>query len=919
MKADGARTTSQFVPPEIIAERYHVDREIGRGGMATVYLCTDVQDGSKVALKILRPELGSAVVVERFLREISFASELDHPQIPKVLGSGVIGELPFYVMTYIDGESLRVRLDREKQLPVEEAVRIAEAIVQPTAYAHRMGIIHRDIKPENILLSGDQVYVLDFGVARAILASSGESLTSTGVAIGTPAYMSPEQALADQDLDTRSDIYSVGCVTYEMIAGLPPFVGATPQAVMARRFVAPPPPLSEIRDSVPPPVERAVAKALARAPADRWQRIGQFGDALRATSLSPSLLMAQSAFGTRRRKFVTFASAVVAVIVSMAALGAWSIANRDHLARGRRALERWDVAGAQAEFAEALADHPDDASARLWMGQFLILDRAPLTDWSSLVLKAADSRQSLDSMDVERALALAAYADAGSPTRCDRLRSLSAQRERGHPDDFTPAVTLADCLMSDRAVVADPSSPSGYRFRSSPEEAADLYEGVLQRSENSRAAFKTIVPRLQLVLPTTPTSLRRGVMRGETDQTFIAAPELVADTMRFIPRPLTGSGAPISADPARLSRLIARNLQRLRDVGIAWTQAAPDDPDAQEMLSGILEATAKLDGAGESALSSIHLARAAISGREGDADAHLRKVRLAGSNTRILVKLGRFREARLLADSVLAWKPQAPLSDSLRLQNDALRAGLCGLLGRMQTMIEIEQPYAAEYEIRLASGEQKKLPGVLGSDVLRLRAYTAFGAPREMTMSAYRRVNETLESTVPSRELDDYRQSILRRPMTLAVDVAGTSPLASLGPSSDPFTMAIIALDKRDRRTARVLADSIAALHGSQAPGALTIDVVLQHAWLLAALDDSVGAARVLDRALRGLSSAPAQMLRDATLSAALVRAMMLRAALAGAAHDAAAERQWSGYAQELWHGADPALKSLLMQSSGRQ
>jgi len=151
----------------MIADRYKVEREIGRGGMATVYLCTDNQGGENVAVKLLRPELGSAVVKERFLREISFASELDHPQIPKVLGSGILDGVPFYVMTYIDGESLRARLDREKQLPIDEAIRIAQAIARPTAYAHSRGIIHRDIKPANVLLSNDSVYVLDFGVARA--------------------------------------------------------------------------------------------------------------------------------------------------------------------------------------------------------------------------------------------------------------------------------------------------------------------------------------------------------------------------------------------------------------------------------------------------------------------------------------------------------------------------------------------------------------------------------------------------------------------------------------------------------------------------------------------------------------------------------------------------------------------------------
>ena len=248
--------------------------------MATVFLCTDSTDGKRVAVKVLRREIGSAVIIERFLREVALSSNLDHPRIPQVLDSGVIDGLPYYVMTYIEGESLRARLDREKQLPIEDAVRIAAAVAEPMSHAHALGIIHRDIKPANILLGADAVYVLDFGVARAIIESADDRLTSTGVAVGTPAYMSPEQALADKDLDARSDIYSLGCVTYEMIAGIPPFVGATSQAVMARRFVAAAPPLNETRDGVPEHIQHAVAKSLMRAPADRWQTALQFADAL---------------------------------------------------------------------------------------------------------------------------------------------------------------------------------------------------------------------------------------------------------------------------------------------------------------------------------------------------------------------------------------------------------------------------------------------------------------------------------------------------------------------------------------------------------------------------------------------------------------------------------------------------------------
>ncbi len=270
----------EALQPQMLGDHYRVERELGHGGMATVYLCTDTRSGEHAAVKVLRPELGSVVTKERFFREIAFASELNHPRIPRVLESGISGEQPFYAMDYVDGESLRDRLKREPQLPVDEAVRIAEEIAKPMSYAHARGIVHRDIKPENILLRGNDVFVLDFGVARAIAGSTGERLTRTGITLGTPAYMSPEQVTADRDLDYRSDIYSFGCVVYEMLAGSPPFRGATPQILMASRFTTPPRPLRSVRPEIPELVEHAVMMAMAKAPEARWQSAEEFAAAL---------------------------------------------------------------------------------------------------------------------------------------------------------------------------------------------------------------------------------------------------------------------------------------------------------------------------------------------------------------------------------------------------------------------------------------------------------------------------------------------------------------------------------------------------------------------------------------------------------------------------------------------------------------
>lgn len=268
-------------PDKMLGEHYRIERELGHGGMATVYLCTDIRDETRAAVKVLRPEVGSVVTRERFSREIAFSSELDHPRIPQVLESGTTGGgLPFYSMNFIDGESLRDRLIRQPRFPVDEVRRITAAIAGPMSYAHERNIVHRDIKPENILLAGDKVYVLDFGVARAIADFTGDRLTRTGVTLGTPAYMSPEQVMADQDLDLRSDIYSFACVVYEMLAGAPPFTAKSPQMLMAARFSKTPKPLNSIRDDVPESVSKAIDKAMARKAVDRWQTVDAFADAM---------------------------------------------------------------------------------------------------------------------------------------------------------------------------------------------------------------------------------------------------------------------------------------------------------------------------------------------------------------------------------------------------------------------------------------------------------------------------------------------------------------------------------------------------------------------------------------------------------------------------------------------------------------
>ena len=320
-----------------LSDRYVVERELGAGGMATVYLAHDVRHDRHVALKVLRPELSAILGAERFLAEIKTTANLQHPHILSLFDSGEADGLVFYVMPYVEGESLRDRLTREKQLPVEDAVRIAREVADALEYAHQRGVIHRDIKPENILLHGGHALVADFGIALAVSRSDGGTrMTETGMSLGTPHYMSPEQAMGEREITPKADIYALGCVLYEMLAGEPPFNGPTAQAIIARVMTESPRSLTLQRHTIPPHVAAAVNAALEKLPADRFATAAQFAEALgeagaqthrrtdaQTRSAAPSLAVGTGRRPMARRIAAAAPWALAAVAVAVAGWAAW--------------------------------------------------------------------------------------------------------------------------------------------------------------------------------------------------------------------------------------------------------------------------------------------------------------------------------------------------------------------------------------------------------------------------------------------------------------------------------------------------------------------------------------------------------------------------------------------------------------------
>jgi serine/threonine protein kinase len=394
-----------------LGDRYRIEGEIGAGGMATVYLAQDLRHDRRVALKLLRPELSAVIGAERFLAEIKLTANLQHPHILPLFDSGEADSFLFYVMPFIEGESLRDRLTREKQLPVADAVRIATEVASALDYAHRHGVIHRDIKPENILLHDGRALVADFGIALAASKASGNRMTETGMSLGTPHYMSPEQAMGEREITARSDVYALGVVLYEMLTGDPPFTGSTAQAIVARVLTEMPRPILPQRHTIPPHLEAAVLTALEKLPADRYGSAAEFAEALAGRHYAPTATAAAAKPGgvpgkTPRRDVFTLAALGVAAIATVAALWGWlrpapaPLVNRYSLYLPQsEALQPASGSGNRVAISpdgkRLVYVGPAEAGTRLWLREHDQLKSSPIsgTEGGASPFFSPDSRQ----------------------------------------------------------------------------------------------------------------------------------------------------------------------------------------------------------------------------------------------------------------------------------------------------------------------------------------------------------------------------------------------------------------------------------------------------------------------------------------------------------------------------------------------
>ena len=900
---------AETVPPSLVAafrDRYELTRETGRGGSATVYLARDLKHDRLVAIKVLNPDFGPTSG-DRFLREIRVSAGMQHPHILPTYDSGIADGRLYFVMPFVDGGSLRERLDATSSLPVNAALSIARDIAIALTHAHGLGVVHRDVKPENIMFYHGTACLADFGIARAI-EEMEPGITAHGTFVGTPAYMSPEQYAA-VGFDGRSDVYSLACVLYEMIAGARLFAGGSVREVLAERVVGHTG--RKLRPKLPSYIDALLDRGLASLPEHRFPDAAAFVSALQ-DALRQQMMGTEPAsttdgkLGPTRQHKLAYALAAAAIVL-LAGL-AWSPlrheltrlpasiraalspAVRRPFEAGQIALAGWDIPGAQTAFAAAAAEDPAAPAARLWLAESYALDRrSKREEFRASALRLETVRAQLKGRDSLLAEALFAIATGKPAIACD----MYAKQLQRDPVDVLAWYGMGECQSIDSTVVSNRLSPSGWSFRSSNESAARAYMRAVTLAPGAHAAIP--YEAVATLLPSDVASVRVGRSAGPAGETFAAYPAVVADTIAFVPYPLAAFSL---VGPSTISQTQADALKHDRDVLLEfardWAAAAPRSADAWEALALAREGRGDLADDGEGAAAAILRARSLTS-------IPLQQTQLGAAQVRVYVKRGEFRRASVIADSILdAWGGQtAPQNIAVRL------SGLAALTGRVQLTSTLMA--TANSPIYASLG----IAPPLNAAASRFFARAAPGVCDDTLALLRRDFERVLDSYAPPNRKDQIRRTVLWQGAALSFPCLLGGALAGLAPSV-PLDRAQRAFAAHDVKRTRMLLDSLGSVRSVYRPGDISLDHTVQEAWLRAAAGDSAGAERQLDLVLDALPTLGTQAVRETAQSAAVGRAMVLRAELAGARHDTATAHRWAKGALELWTKADASLKPTL-------
>ncbi|PYP94081.1 MAG: hypothetical protein DMD38_16415, partial [Gemmatimonadetes bacterium] len=928
-----------------------LERELGRGGMSIVYLAIDHRNQRRVALKVLRPELAQSLGPERFLREIKVAAGLTHPHILPLFDSGVAGGLLFYTMPYVEGETLRHRLIRQRRLPVAEAVTIARDVADALSYAHTQNIVHRDIKPENILLEAGHPVVSDFGIARAISVADASRMTGTGIVVGTLDYMSPEQA-SGEEVDGRSDIYSLGCVLYEMLIGRTPFPGGT--STGEARSV------SQERREIPLEVEYAIEVALAKLPSERFGTATEFVEALKPAeatssarrsrrlwrtwgavaaaltltlgtmgvvlvprllraSLDPSLYVVVP-FGHRQGAAPKLISGDQCEALLVEAFGRWDDVRlvdglRVHDLRSRRPADTLNLE-------EALAMARQLGSGRLVWGEVAQFEdtvqvRAALYDVrrGGTTLRTHSVRFGADARDIAakfRALADSLLLghmrspEAAAGIVGTRLLTAWQSYEAGHDALAEWNLDGAERGFRD-AIQLDPEYPHAnlwlgqtLAWAGRPVPEWRPYAKLGGRSSNAFGFHDRLLSRALVRLANEEYPQACAEYRA-----MVSWPELVHDTLVFTPVPLADlfAGKP-GTIPRSLNAAVAQNRELLRRITLNWVHAFPKSPDAHEDLALVLESLGELGETGDPERSALRMVQAA----EPFATDPSQQRRLGAAEVRLLVKLGDFAAARTRAEAVLEGWQRVGASEAAEL------SGLAALTGRVFAAATLLSRSAAVDTFLTWSGVRVVAPRPAAEPALALLAYAAFGVPRESVVVVGRRAEQAILNWADERRRPTVRQALLNFPAVLAFPVVGLSDLHGSETGGNYLLGMQWALAHGDTAAVRARFAWLADLRHDFRPGDLASYAVYHEALLALALRDTATVVKHLDDFLGALPTASSELVTAASETAMLVRIMVLRAELAKAQGDIPVAKRWGAAVATLWGSADPPLQQTVQQ-----